>query len=98
MVFFSIKVAQRQHLQKQKEAQMAANAAAQSNAVIAAIGKEQPKTTIVIKTPTGNLTSNMKATINSSTLIPTTIIEKKAEAMLENYKQTWDPHHTNGNF
>lgn len=60
------------------------------------IGKEQQKTTIVIKTPTGAVQANMKATINSSSLIPTSLIEKKAEAMLETNKQYWDPHHING--
>lgn len=44
------------------------------------IGKES-KATIVIKTPTGTVPPNMKATM----------IEKKAEAMLEAYKPNWDP-------
>lgn len=54
------------------------------------MGKE-PKATIVIKTPTGTVPPNMKATIAGNALIPATIIEKKAEAMLEAYKPSWDP-------
>lgn len=76
-------MAQRQHLQKQREAQLAAASAANAQSINVAnvqMGKE-PKATIVIKTPAGTVPANMKATI----------IEKKAEAMLEAYKPNWDP-------
>lgn len=92
-----MQVAQRQHLQKQREAQLAAASAAAAatgnttiNVTNVSIGKE-PKTTIVIKTPTGNVPPNMKATITGNTLIPATIIEKKAESMMEANKPYWDP-------
>lgn len=87
-----MQVAQRQHLQKQREAQLAAATAtnASINVTNMTMGKD-PKATIVIKTPTGTVPPNMKATIAGNALIPATIIEKKAEAMLEAYKTSWDP-------
>lgn len=73
-------MAQRQHLQKQREAQLAA---ANSSINVANLMGKEPKATIVMKTPTGNVPPNMKATM----------IEKKAEAMLEAYNKpgNWDP-------
>lgn len=89
-------MAQRQHLQKQRE-QMAAAAAAAANANQSTINvshnmvKDSKGTTIVIKTPSGTVPPNMK-TIAGNAMIPATIIEKKAESMLEAYKQpNWDP-------
>lgn len=50
--------------------------------------KDSKATTIVIKTPSGTVTPNMKG----NALMPSTMIEKKAESMLEAYKQpNWDP-------
>lgn len=85
-----MQVAQRQHLQKQREAQLAAATASNASINVAnmSMGKD-PKATIVIKTPTGTVPPNMKATIAGH--IPATMIEKKAEAMLEAYKPSWDP-------
>lgn len=85
-----MQVAQRQHLQKQREAQLAAATASNASINVAnmSMGKD-PKATIVIKTPTGTVPPNMKATIAGH--IPSTMIEKKAEAMLEAYKPSWDP-------
>lgn len=87
-------MAQRQHLQKQREAQLAAQSAANSsiNVTNVNLGKDQ-KGTIVIKTSTGSIPSNlnMKTSLTGNALIPTTMIEKKAESMLEAYKQNWDP-------
>lgn len=90
-------MAQRQHLQKQREAQLAAAAAASAGVNQSTInvshnmGKDSKATTIVIKTPGGTVTPNMKASIAGNALIPATIIEKKAESMLEAYKPNWDP-------
>lgn len=58
------------------------------------MGKDSKAIPIVIKTPSGGtVTPNMKAAISGgNALIPATIIEKKAESMLEAYKQpNWDP-------
>lgn len=83
-------MAQRQHLQKQRELAAASAANASINVANVSLGKD-PKATIVIKTPTGTVAPNMKATMAGNTLIPATIIEKKAESMLESYKPNWDP-------
>lgn len=73
---------------------MAAAAAASANSSMnvtnMSIGKD-PKATIVIKTPTGQVPPNMKATMSGNSLIQTTMIEKKAESMLEANKPYWDP-------
>lgn len=79
-------MAQRQHLQKQREAQLAAASAANTSINVANVMGKEPKATIVIKTPTGNVPSNMKATLSGNMMI-----EKKAESMLEAYKPNWDP-------
>lgn len=87
-------MAQRQHLQKQREAQLAAAAAGANQSTINVshnMGKDSKATTIVIKTPGGTVTPNMKPSITGNALIPATIIEKKAESMLEAYKPSWDP-------
>lgn len=86
-------MAQRQHLQKQREAQLAAAANQSTINVSHNMGKDPKATTIVIKTPGGTVTPNMniKASIAGNALIPATIIEKKAESMLEAYKPNWDP-------
>lgn len=84
-------MAQRQHLaQKQREAQLAA-ANSSLNMTNVSLGKEQ-KATIVMKTPTGSVPPNlnMKAS-HTGNAMNATMIEKKAESMLEAYKQNWDP-------
>lgn len=68
---------------------MAAASAANTSINVANVMGKDPKATIVIKTPTGP--SNMKATISGNTLIQSSMIEKKAESMLEAYKPNWDP-------
>lgn len=71
-------MAQRQHLQKQREAQLAAAA---NTSVNVGMNKDA-KATIVIKAPAMQSTANMK-TIGSN-MIPTTIIENKKD-------MNWDP-------
>lgn len=80
-------MAQRQHLQKQREAQLAAASAANTQMNVTNIGKDS-KTTIVIK---GGVPPNVKAAITGNSMIPATLIEKKAEAMIEAFKPNWDP-------
>lgn len=87
-----MQVAQRQHLQKQREAQLAAASATNASINVTNVSmSKEPKATIVIKTPGGGVPSNMKSSIGGNTLTPATMIEKKAEAMLEAYKPSWDP-------